>query len=75
VYIIPPDEERTTYHKAKAFEGSLFSDTASVEIQVANLGPSVSSGGNPWRLTAVVIATAPDLSVMLLLRNKKGKSR
>ena len=61
--------------EALAFDGCLLSDMSSVEIQVANPGPSVSSGGNPRRLTAVVTATVADLSVMLLLRKKKGKSR
>ena len=57
--------------EARAFDGSLYSETASVQFSVANPEPSVSSGGNPFCLPAVIIAVVAGLAILLVLRRKK----
>jgi hypothetical protein len=55
----------------------LFSDisyqSASVNFTINNPQPGVSSRGNQWCLPAAMLAVVAGLSVMLLLRKKKGE--
>jgi hypothetical protein len=57
--------------EARAFDGSLYSDTASVKVTVVNPEPSVTSGGDPWCLPAIIITVVAGLGILLLLRKKK----
>jgi hypothetical protein len=61
--------------EARAFDGSRYSDTASVSFSVINPEPSVSSGGTPWCLPAAIIAIVAGLGVLLILRRKKGEPK
>lgn len=58
--------------EARAFDGNLSSDPASVEFTVRNPEPNVTTGGSPWCLPSVAVATIAGISVFLLLRKKKG---
>jgi hypothetical protein len=58
--------------EARAFDGSLYSETASVDFMVIKPEPGVSLGSNPWCLPAAVIAIMAGLTILLLLRKKKG---
>lgn len=60
--------------EARAFDGNLYSETASVVFQVANPEPSVSSGGTPWCLPAIIVAVVAALGVLIVLRKKKDGS-
>ena len=56
---------------ARAFDGNLSSDPVSVEFVVRNPEPGVTTGGNPWCLTAVVVAFVAGLGGLLVLKKKK----
>jgi hypothetical protein len=56
--------------EARAFDGTLYSETASVDLLVANPEPSVSSGWNPWCLPAILVAFVAGIGVLLFLRRK-----
>ena len=58
--------------EARAFDGSLYSDSASVEIQVDHPGTAISLEGNPLCLPAIIIAVVAGLGILLVLRRKKG---
>ena len=59
--------------EARAFDANLSSDIVSVDIIVYNPEPAVSTAGNPWCLPAIIIAVVAGLSVLLLLRKRKGE--
>jgi hypothetical protein len=63
------------YIEAKAFASNLSSEPTSVDFTVSNPEPGVSSGGNPWCLPVVIVAVVAGLSVLILLRKNRGKSK
>ena len=60
--------------EVRAFDGSLYSDTGSVEFTVANPKPSVSSGGSPWCLPAIILVVMAGMGGFLLLRKTKREA-
>jgi len=57
--------------EARAFDGSLYSGTASVDFAVFKPEPGVTTGGNPWCLPAIMVAAVAGVSVVILLKKKK----
>ena len=57
--------------EARAFDGSLYSDTASVSFSVVNPEPGVSLGGDQWCLPAIIITVVAGIGVLIMLWKKK----
>ena len=54
--------------EARAFDGTLFSETASVEFNVRNPGPKVSVESPPWYLAGILVGAGTGLVIILMLR-------
>jgi hypothetical protein len=60
--------------EALAFAANLSSDTASVDFIVNNPEPPVSSGGNPWCLSAtIIVIVGAGIAIVILLRKRVNK--
>lgn len=57
--------------EARAFDGSLYSDTASVDFTVLKPEPGVTLGGDPLCIPAAIVAVTAAVSILLLLKKKK----
>ena len=58
--------------EARAFDGSLYSDTASIQIDVKTPEPSTTIGEPPWLQVVVIIAIAAGVGIYLVSRRSKG---
>jgi hypothetical protein len=58
--------------EARSFDGSLYSDTASVQVDVQNPEPGVTMQETPWPLAALFILVAAGAGVYLAFRLKQG---
>lgn len=61
--------------EARAFDGTLYSETASVNFRSANPGRSVSSEKMNWLVPGVFIAAVCCMGGLLLMRKRMGKPR
>jgi hypothetical protein len=59
--------------EAKAFAAELSSETASVGFVVGNPEPTVTAGGNPWCLPAVLTAVVAGVAVLILLKKRNNR--
>jgi hypothetical protein len=58
--------------EARAFDGSLYSNTTSVAFSVVNPEPGVSLVRNQWCLPAIIVAVVAGLGVLVIFKKKKG---
>jgi hypothetical protein len=58
--------------EARSFDGSLYSDTASIQVDVRNPEPATSIGEPPWLLIWLLIVIAAGVGIYLASRRRKG---
>jgi hypothetical protein len=57
--------------EARSFDGSLYSDTASIQVDVRNPGPSATTGEPPWFLLILIIAIAAGIGIYLVAGSRR----
>ena len=58
--------------EARSFDGSLYSDTASIQVDIRNPEPSTTTGEPPWLPVGLIIAIAAGVGIFLVSRKRKA---